>query len=178
MFFKIGLRSILLFCIIVLMPIFSINAFSNPLMLWYSQPAREWTESLPVGNGRLGAMVFGAIDSEHIQLNENTLWSGKQNTFDRVGAYHNLPKVRQLLFEGQYTEAEKIIRQEFYGERPLYNYQTLGDLFLNFKKHGDVTNYRRTLDIDKAVVAIQYTEGDAIFTREVFASHNYSSDMQ
>ncbi len=140
-------------------------------ILWYEQPGENWVEALPVGNGRLGAMVFGGIDSEHIQLNENTIWSGKKNNFDHVGAYKHLPKVRQLLFEGKYAEAKKIVNNEFYGERPLYYYQPLGDIYLKFRTGDNETNNRWTLDRNNAVATVSYSSEDADFTRQVFASY-------
>jgi hypothetical protein len=87
--------------------------------LWYRQPAENWFQAMPVGNGRLGAMVFGSIAQERIQLNENTLWSGNCGDFDREGAYRHLAAARQLLFDGKYVEAEALVGDEFMGERPI-----------------------------------------------------------
>ncbi len=161
-------RKILLMCLLA--TAVEGTTIADEYKLWYEQPAEEWIEALPVGNGRLGAMVFGGIESEQIQLNENSVWSGKENNFDRVGAYKHLPRVRQLLFEGKYKEAKKIVDQEFYGERPLYYYQPLGDIYLKFPAAESVTNYRRSLDLNNAVATTSYSIGDAEFKREVFAS--------
>ncbi len=147
------------------------TTYGSQWQLWYQQPAKEWVEALPVGNGRLGTMIFGGIESERLQLNENTVWSGDQNNFDCVGAYKFLPQARQLLFDGKYTEARKLVDKEFLGERPMYYYQPLGDINLKFKTSKNVTNYRRTLDLDTAVATVSYSDGDANFTREVFASY-------
>lgn len=142
----------------------------SDLTLWYGQPAEKWVEALPVGNGRLGAMVFGSVERERLQLNENTLWSGNRNGYDRVGAYQYLPEIRRLLFAGQQKEAAQLVNRELLGERPLDYYQPLGDLVLRFDGVTTATGYRRELDLDSAVVRVCYRAGDAIFTREVFAS--------
>ena len=86
---------------------------SNPsLLLWYRQPATEWLEALPVGNARLGAMVFGGVAQEQIQLNEDTIWSGGRAYPAPAGAYQSLPEIRQLLFDGKYAEAEALVRSK------------------------------------------------------------------
>ncbi len=165
------MSSVLSCLVLILMVVLPSSAFAGEWQLWYRQPAKDWVEALPVGNGRLGAMIFGGIESEHLQLNENTIWSGDQNDFDRVGAYKFLPQARQLLFDGKYTEARKLVDREFLGERPMYFYQPLGDIYLKFRTSGNTTNYRRTLDLDTAVATVSYSDGDANFTREVFASY-------
>ncbi|MHC4677938.1 MAG: glycoside hydrolase N-terminal domain-containing protein, partial [Planctomycetota bacterium] len=85
------------------------------LKLWYGEPARKWTEALPVGNGRLGAMVFGTVETERLQLNEDTLWAGHPLDRDRVGAHKYLPEARRLIFEGKYVEAQRIMQRQFMG---------------------------------------------------------------
>ena len=140
------------------------------LKLWYDKPAGQWTEALPVGNGRLGAMVYGTVQTERLQLNEDTVWAGHPVDRDRVGAYKYLPEARRLIFEGKYVEAQRIMQRQFMGERLVRSYQTLGDLRLRFGGNGQVTDYRRQLDLDTATVTIKYRLGDAIFTREVFSS--------
>jgi alpha-L-fucosidase 2 len=140
------------------------------LKLWYRQPAREWTQALPVGNGRLGAMVFGGVETERIQLNEDTIWAGHPIERDKVGAYQHLPMIRRMLFEGKYAEAQKLAQQELFGPRLIRSYQTLGDLHLRFANGGEITDYRRELDLDTATVKVQYKRGGVTFTREVFSS--------
>jgi len=140
------------------------------LTLWYDEPAQQWTEALPVGNGRLGAMVFGAVQTEHLQLNEDTVWAGKPIERDRVGAHKHLAEARQLIFEGKYAEGQKIMQQEFMGQRLIRSYQTLGDLKLRFAGARTFTDYRRQLDLDTAIASVTYRAGDAFFTREVFSS--------
>jgi alpha-L-fucosidase 2 len=142
----------------------------NHLKLWYDRPAEKWTEALPVGNGRLGAMVYGTVETERLQLNEDTVWAGYPLDRDRVGAYKHLPEARRLIFEGKYAEAQRIMQREFMGERLVRSYQTLGDLRLRFGDNGQVVAYHRQLDLDSAIVTVTYRLGDAVFTREVFSS--------
>ncbi|NDA93817.1 MAG: glycoside hydrolase family 95 protein [Betaproteobacteria bacterium] len=138
--------------------------------LWYAEPATKFTEALPVGNGRLGAMVFGGTQQERLLLNENSVWSGNRSHYDRVSAYQWLPEVRRLLFAGKHEEAAQLVDREILGERPLGCYQPLGALALLFEHRGPATDYRRELDLDCAVARVQFRVGDASFTREVFAS--------
>ena len=117
---------------------------SEPLTLWYRQPAAQWTAALPLGNGKQGAMMFGGVDSEIICLNEDTLWSGGPYSPENPNALAALPQVRQLLFAGQYREAESLITQRMMG-RPSTQaaYQPVGDLLLTFPKVETAENYRR-----------------------------------
>ncbi|MGD2093804.1 MAG: glycoside hydrolase family 95 protein [Phycisphaerales bacterium] len=142
----------------------------NNMKLWYRQPAKEWTEALPVGNGRLGAMVFGTVETEQIQLNEDTVWTGEFVERDRVGAYKHLDEARRLIFDGKYMQAQRLIQQRFMGQDPRSSYQTLGDLQLKFENGQNITNYRRELDLDTAIASVRFRANNAIFTREVFAS--------
>ncbi len=140
------------------------------LKLWYDEPAQQWTEALPIGNGRLGAMLFGAVENERLQLNEDTVWAGAPVERDRVGAYKYLPEARRLIFEGKYAEAQDIMQREFMGPRLIRSYQTLGDLQLRFQHSRDAADYRRELDLDAAIASVKYRVGDATFTREVLSS--------
>ncbi len=143
----------------------------SDLSLWYRQPASEWTEALPVGNGRLGAMVFGGVREECIQLNEDTLWAGHPVERDRVGAFKHLPQARKLIFEGKYVEGEALMQKEFMGERIApRSYQTVGELLLAFEIGDVIQNYRRELDLDSAVAKTTYTSDGVTYTREVFSS--------
>ncbi|MBN2269225.1 MAG: glycoside hydrolase family 95 protein, partial [Sedimentisphaerales bacterium] len=104
----------------------------SSLKLWYNQPAAKWTEALAVGNGRLGAMVFGGTTFERIQLNEDTLWAGPPVPQDRVGAYEHIAEARKLIFEGKYSEAQGIMQREVMGQRiSPRSYQTLGNLTIS-----------------------------------------------
>lgn len=142
------------------------------LALWYTQPAQTWTEALPVGNGRLGAMVFGDTDIERIQLNEESVWTG--GPIDRANpeALEYLDEVRNLLFQGKYAEAEKLAQKKIMAKRLDYghSYQTLGDMYLKLDDTGDVSNYKRTLDLRKALNSVQYVRNNILYNRELFSS--------
>jgi alpha-L-fucosidase 2 len=138
--------------------------------LWYAQPAARWNEALPVGNGRIGAMVFGGVVRERLALNENSVWSGAPWAYDRVGAHRHLPEIRRLLFASQYAEAEALANKELLGERPLEAYQPLGDLHLEFAGHDGAAEYRRELDLDGGVARVSYRVGETKYRREIFVS--------
>ncbi len=139
--------------------------------LWYAQPAKQWTEALPIGNGRLGAMVFGKVFDERIQLNEDTLWDGYARDTTNPEAPAALPEVRRLLFEGKNAEATKLAAEKMMG-RPqgVKSYQSLGDLHLQFVHTGDVTDYRRSLSLNTGIATTTYAVDGVRITREVFAS--------
>jgi alpha-L-fucosidase 2 len=141
--------------------------------LWYRKPATKWeSEALPIGNGHLGAMVFGGVEHERLQLNEHSLWSGHRKTIDRPEMLEALPKVRQLLFEGKYSEAQAMAQRDMMGPNPgnFASYQTLGDLLVDFA-HGDAAeDYRRSLDLDTGIARVEYRAGGVRYTREVLAS--------
>ncbi len=146
---------------------------ASPLALWYRQPASEWVEALPIGNGRLGAMVYGGVNHEWLQLNEESLWTGHPIARRQPNAQAALARARELLFAGQYVEAQRVIEQDFMGhriEKGLHTYQTLGDLELDFPAFPVVADYRRELDLGTAVCRTQFTADGATFTRTVFAS--------
>ena len=147
------------------------KSFNDDLILWYQQPAEEWTEALPIGNGRLGAMVFGTVKCEHIQFNEETLWTGKPNDYAHKGASRYLDEIRSLLFEGKQKEAEELAMKEFMSV-PLRQkaYQPFGDLYLEFPGHGEFTDYRRELNLRKALCKTTYKVGEVTYGREVFVS--------
>lgn len=139
--------------------------------LWYLQPAKEWIEALPLGNGRLGAMVFGGIAEERIQINEATLWGGRPHDYANPIAYKNLSRVRALIFDGQIAEAEKLAG-EMMGQPPLLMpYQPFCDLRLKVEHDGTVSAYRRDLSLDDAIASVSYAIGDVRYRREVFASY-------
>ena len=140
--------------------------------LFYTHPAREWNQALPLGNGRLGAMVFGNVNGERIQLNENSLWMGGPRDTNNPDALKHLAEVRRLLFAGLPVEAYAVAEKYSMG-RPfrLESYQSLGDLRLTFEHEGTPADYRLELDIDSAIVRLTYRLGTVRYTREVFASH-------
>ena len=159
--------SLMLVCSLLLV-VPSALAAEASLQLRYSHPAERWTEALPVGNGRLGAMVFGGVAVEHLQLNEATLWSGAPRDWNNPGAKEILPQVRSAIFAGDYVKAGELCKkmQGPYNE----SYQPLGDLRLAFAGATAATAYERSLDLDRAVATVRYREGEATFTREVFSS--------
>jgi alpha-L-fucosidase 2 len=144
---------------------------TSPLTLWYKQPAVKWTEALPIGNGRLGAMVFGGADREHLQLNESTLWAGAPYDPSNTNALAALPEARKLIFAGKFEEAHKLIGEKMMSV-PLREmaYQTLGDLYLDFGTNAPAQNYRRDLDLDSAIATVSYTANGVKFRREIFSS--------
>jgi len=157
------------------------HAAAPYLKLWYEKPATQWQEALPIGNGRLGCMVFGGVDAERLQLNEGSVWSGSPQDSDNPSALAALPEVRQLLFDGKYAEANALAIKKLIckgvGSKfanganvPFGCYQTLGDLTLKFDAQGQPSDYRRALDLDTAIATVSYRLGDATFTREVFSS--------
>ena len=143
------------------------------LKLWYDQPANEWTEALPVGNGRLGAMVFGGVQTERIQLNEESLWTGGPIERANPEALENLEKVRQLLFEGKFAEGDRLAQQKIMGKRidaGKHTYQTLGDLFIEFDNPAEPSNYRRELDLRTAIATTTFETDGVRYSREIFSS--------
>ncbi|MEO0018938.1 MAG: hypothetical protein RLZZ522_2221 [Verrucomicrobiota bacterium] len=139
--------------------------------LWYAQPATKWVEALPVGNGRLGATVFGGTASERINLNEQTIWTGGPYDPTRSGGPEALPEIRRLVFAGKHREAELLFSKTMLGN-PVeqMKYQPLGDLRLEFPGHDTASNYRRDLDLGQAVASVSYQVGGVRFRRETFAS--------
>ncbi len=140
-------------------------------VLWYKQAAKVWTEALPIGNGRLGAMVYGGINKEHLQLNEETLWTGGPHAYDNPDAYAYLSKVRELLNQEAYSDAESLAEKMMGVPKYQMAYQPFGDLFLTFQNKGNVTNYRRELDMRNAETNVSYSLDGARFTRKTFASY-------
>jgi alpha-L-fucosidase 2 len=152
--------------------------------IWFDAPAGHFTESLPIGNGRLGAMIFGGVDEERIVLNESGMWSGSPQDADRDGAAAVLPEIRSLLLEGRNVEAEELVNAHFTcagkgsghgagANLPYGCYQTLGNLRLGFVPEGTgggVTEYRRELDLSEAVVRMSCRQGGTRYTREAFVS--------
>ncbi|HYG24293.1 MAG TPA: glycoside hydrolase family 95 protein [Verrucomicrobiae bacterium] len=144
---------------------------ADALTLWYDKPAGEWNEALPVGNGRLGAMVFGGIERERIQLNEQTIWAGPPVPEPRTNRAALLAQSRQLLFDRKFSEAQELVHRQIMSS-PVEprSYQPLGDLTLDFGKASEPARYRRSLNLDDAIATTVYEQGGVEFRREVFAS--------
>lgn len=148
------------------------HSFNEDMKLWYTEPAKEWNAALPIGNGNLGGMVFGGTDTEHIQLNEDTIWYNGYRERNNPDALKYLPKIRKLLIEGKLKEAERLSLLAQSGTPETQgHYEPLGDMFIRFENQSDeIKDYRRELDIEKAVVTIEYLSGDISYKREIFSS--------
>lgn len=147
--------------------------------IWFDAPARDFTESTPLGNGRLGAMMFGGVDTERVVLNESSVWSGSPQDADRPDAWKVLPEIQRLLLAGKNPEAEALVNANFTCQGPgsagaQYGcYQVLGNLRLDFSAadtNAPVENYRRVLDLNDAVARVTYARSGVDFTREMFIS--------
>lgn len=140
-------------------------------ILWYDKPAATWTEALPIGNSRLGAMVFGAPASERLQLNEETIWAGRPNNNANPEAKEYIPKIRQLVWEGKYKEAQDMatahVKAKTNSGMP---YQPFGDLYINFPGCGEYSNYYRELSLDSARAVMRYTSRGVTYQREYISS--------
>ena len=140
-------------------------------IIWYRKPAENWNEALPIGNGRLGGMVFGGVQNERIQLNEDTIWAGEKRDRNNPAGARSIPEVRRLLFEGKVKEAEVLAENSILSiPRRLPPYQPLGDLHIRFFGHEFIDKYRRELDLETGIVRVIYQSGDANYTREFFSS--------
>lgn len=141
--------------------------------LWYDKPAEKWVEALPVGNGRLGAMVFGHPEIERIQLNEESLWAGSKIDNNNPKSLKKLKEIQQLIFDGEYKKAEKMASESMVGIPPkIRSYQTLGDLIVNYHWETKLPrkNYMRELDLNTGIATTTFEMGKAFVKQEVFAS--------
>jgi alpha-L-fucosidase 2 len=165
------MKKVSLFFLLIL-PVAGFPQIAPTLKLWYNQPAgMVWENALPIGNGRLGAMVYGNVAQETIQLNEHTVWSGGPNRNDNPAALASLPEIRKLIFEGKQKEAEKLANQTIitktsHGQM----FQPVGSLHLSFEGHETFSNYYRELDIERALTRTSYDVGGVTYTRETLAS--------
>ncbi len=148
-----------------------VPAMNPSSCLWFSSPATKWDEAIPVGNGRLGGMVFGTVGEERIQLNENTYWSGGPYSTVVKGGHETLPAIQRLVFEGKYLEAHNLFGRNLMGY-PVeqQKYQSLANLHLFMKHPGEAIDYRRALDLETGVASVRYSIGGTQYEREVFAS--------
>ncbi|PXV59958.1 alpha-L-fucosidase 2 [Dysgonomonas alginatilytica] len=166
---KSNLCFLFLSCLLAISCTSQLSAQEKTLKLWYDEPAQEWVEALPVGNGRLGAMVFGGTDKELIQLNEESLWSGGPVDLNpNPEAKKYLQPIRDALFEEDYETAQKLSHkmQGYYTQ----SYAPLGDLHIKQLYDGAVTNYYRDLDLNTAIATTRFSVGNVEYLREVFSS--------
>ncbi len=147
-----------------------VAAPSSTRSLWYQQPATTWTEALPVGNGRLGAMVHGDPQTLHLQLNEESLWAGKPIERDRPGAAEAFREARALMVEGKIIEAQRLLQEKFMTPRRIRSHQTLGDLRFHSPRILEAREYQRSLDLATGIATTEFQSGETRFVREVFAS--------
>jgi len=143
------------------------------MRIWFTRPAEDWNDALPVGNGKLGAMIFGGIEKEHLELNESSVWTGGPRWDANPNALKTLPEVRKLLFLGKYREAEVLAQKNILGQKPQNpsaTYQALGDIYLNFGPQKNLSDYKRELNIEEAIATVSYTANRTNFTREIFSS--------
>ena len=152
----------------------NLNYSESDLKLWYSKPAnpKNWNEALPIGNGRLGGMIFGNVEKEHIQLNEETIWYGGAVDRNNADAAKYLPEIRKLLFQGKLKEAEKLTSLALVGTPDQQrHYESLGDLYIEFYGQDKATTYyKRELNLDTAVAKVQYVIDNVTYTREIFST--------
>ncbi len=168
---RVTLKFILLLTIILCSCIQQEDENNSSLTLWYDEPANEWVEALPVGNGRLGAMVYGKIQHEIIQFNESTLWTGQPHDYAHEGAYKVLDTLRQLLWEGKQNEAHQLANERFMS-KPMrqLSYQPFGNVLLQFPGHDSVKNYQRKLNLEEAISSVSYDYEGVRFTRQILTS--------
>ncbi|MGE4586487.1 MAG: glycoside hydrolase N-terminal domain-containing protein, partial [Mangrovibacterium sp.] len=157
----------------VFMQLLAVSLLAVPggdMKLWYRQPAGNWNEALPVGNGRLGAMIFGGTASEQIQLNEETVWSGRPNQNTNPAIREVLPEINRLFYAGKYREAEALAVEKVVSANSGMKYQPVGNLWIDFPGHEQAVNYYRDLDISRAVASVEYELNGVKFRREYFSS--------
>ncbi|WEK17630.1 MAG: glycoside hydrolase family 95 protein [Candidatus Pedobacter colombiensis] len=148
-----------------------VKKLDGTLKLWYNRPAANWNEALPIGNGRLGAMVFGEPGKEQLQLNEETVWSGGPNSNITSESGAAIPELRKLLFEGKFEEAQAIADVKMLPKKNSgMIYQPVGNLFIKFDGHEKAINYYRDLNIEKAVATVIYEVDGVTYKREIFSS--------
>ncbi|MEQ4719491.1 glycoside hydrolase family 95 protein [Nonomuraea sp. B19D2] len=158
--------------LLVTSPAFATEPGSNPLVLWYKRPAAAWLEATPIGCGRLGAMVFGGVATERLQLNEDSIWAGGPHDYDNPEALAALPQIRQLVWEDKWQAAQNLADKKFLGKpSEQAAYQVLGDLALTYPGSAEFTEYRRELDLTRAVTTVTFVRDGVRHTREAFASN-------
>lgn len=165
------MRNVLCVCVLLIASVVGLMAAeAENLKLWYSAPARNWWEALPVGNSHIGGMVFGGVAHEEIQLNEETFWAGGPYSNNREGASAYLSEVRRLIFEGKNSEARSLLDAKFMTSQHGMRYLTLGSLQMDFDCEGGVDSYSRDLNLEDATASVRFRCGGVEYTRRVFTS--------
>ena len=166
------MKRVLLLLILGIALINDLSAQSNSLLkLWYNQPGKQWVEALPVGNGRLGAMIFGDPSKEQIQLNESTIWAGSPYTNANPKSLKALPVIRKLIFDGDYEKAQGMANKDIISQTAQgMPYQTVGSLYLHFPGSEKYTDYYRELNLENATASVRYKVNGVTFKRVIFAS--------
>ncbi|MHB9141517.1 MAG: glycoside hydrolase family 95 protein [Paludibacter sp.] len=168
---KILKRKFLYALCLIILPNSVVYSQNTDYKLWYDKPAQVWTEALPLGNGRLGAMVFGNPATEQIQLNEATIWAGSPNNNANPTALEYIPKVRELVFAGKYLEAQTLATEKVMSNTNSgMPYETFGDLRISFPGHSRYTDYYRDLNLDSARATVRYNVDGVTYQREMFTS--------
>ena len=163
-------RTLLLICFALLSLAGTAKTATHNNTLWYNQPAKVWEEALPIGNGRLGAMVFGNPFHEVIQLNEESLWSGAPINSNNPAAREHLDKIRELVLDHNYVEANNLVARYMVGTPPrVRSYQTFGNLLLDYQVK-DTTAYRRSLDLSQGISTTTFSAEGTHYTQDIFAS--------
>jgi alpha-L-fucosidase 2 len=163
------ITQILIILTILLTP--EIHADNTEMTLWYDEPAKEWLEATVMGNGRIGAMVYGGLEKETIQLSEETMWSGGPYNPNDHNAVKYLPEIRRLTWEGKREEAMELVEKSFIAiPYKMMTYQTVGELILSIPEHKPAINYRRQLSLNDALITVTYTVDGVDFKRETFVS--------
>lgn len=156
--------------VVAIMMICCLPQYASDLKLWYSQPASQWVEALPVGNSGMGAMIYGDVDKEHIQLNEETFWGGSPYNNNNKDGIEHLQEIRELILSGKEKEAEKLIDRYYFTGAHGMPYLTLGSIQIDFGHEGVDSQYRRELNISDAVASVSYKIGDVSYLRQTIAS--------
>lgn len=153
----------------------SVNPDKNPMILWYNQPADKWEEALPIGNGRLGAMIYGGVNKETIQLNEETVWAGEPGNNVQPSLKNHIPEIRRLIFEGKHSQAQELANKHLprnAGPDNNYGmcYQPVGNLEITFEHSDTVKDYCRSLDIAESVASVEYDINNVNYKRRIISS--------
>ena len=157
--------------LLVLIFLFPLLSFSQTnSVLFYEQAAEKWEEALPLGNGKIGFMIYGDPHTEHFQLNDDSLWPADLGWDEPEGNANDLKEIREALFQGDHKKADALFVEKFSRKKVLRSHQSLGDLFIEFE-HENITEYRRELDLSTAITKVTYKTNGAQIKEEIFVSN-------